>query len=133
MKRVTLITLVVVAAVMPTFAQASPLDSAANDRAHYAAPQDTIRNQVMGLGVSEGQYKALGLSDDGVVGQSPDDRAFPRSTPVEPAPVVATKDTGWSIDLGNTAFAGFALVLGLLVGGIGVTFYRHRRTKLSPA
>jgi hypothetical protein len=135
MKRITLITLVVAAAVMPTFAQAKPVESE-----YRLGPgeipyriQDTVHNQVMGLGVSEGQYKALGLSDDGVAGKSPDDRPFARSTSVEPAPVVITKDAGWSIDLGNPAFAGIALLLGLLAGGMGVAFYNHRRTKLSPA
>jgi hypothetical protein len=134
MRRSMFIALVVAAAVMPTFAQARPMELAANDRAHYAAPQDyTVHDQVMGLGVSEGQYTALGLSDDGVVGKSPDDRPFSRSTSLEQAPVVVTKDTGWSIDVGNPAFAGLALLLGLLAGGMGVTFYNHRRSRLSPA
>jgi hypothetical protein len=127
MKRNMFIALVVAAAVMPTFAQARPMELAANDRAHYGAPQDyTVHDQVMGVGVSEGQYRA-------VVGKSPDDRPFARSTALEQAPVVVTKETGWSIDVGNPAFAGLALLLGLLAGGMGVTFYNHRRSKLSPA
>jgi hypothetical protein len=133
MRRSMFIALVVAAAVMPTFAQARPMELAANDRAHYGATQDyTVHDQVMGLGVSEGQYRALGLAD-GVVGKSPDDRPFARSTALEQAPVVVTKDTGWSIDVGNPAFAGLALLLGLLAGGMAVTFYNHRRSKLSPA
>jgi hypothetical protein len=130
MKRITLITLVVAAAVMPTFAQARPMESASNDRAHHADVQTYYADPQYWVGPGEIPY----LTQDVGSGVSPDDRPFSRATPIgEPATVVVTKDSGWSIDLGNPAFAGLALMLGLLAGGMGVALYNHRRTKLSPA
>lgn len=60
-----------------------------------------------------------------------DDRALPRSTP-EPTPIVV-RDSGTSVDFGNPAVYGLALMLGLLAGGLAAAMWSNRRTKLSPA
>ena len=116
--------------------------------------QDTVQDQVMGLGVSEGQYKALGLSDDGVVGKSsddravsratphgvevasvaksPDDRSFSKATTIDPTPVVS--DNGRSIDFNPYTVTGFVLALLMALGlGMGIAVWHSRRTHLSPA
>jgi hypothetical protein len=116
--------------------------------------QDTVQDQVMGLGVSEGQYKALGLSDDGVVGKSsddravsratphgvevasvaksPDDRSFSKATTIDTTPVVS--DDGRSIDFNPYTVTGFVLALFLALGlGMGIAVWHSRRTHLSPA
>jgi hypothetical protein len=61
-----------------------------------------------------------------------DDRVLPRSTP-EPTPIVVRTDSGTSIDFGNPAVYGLALMLGLLAGGTVAAIWSNRRTKLSPA
>ena len=116
--------------------------------------QDTVQDQVMGLGVSEGQYKALGLSDDGVVGKSsddravsratphgvevasvaksPDDRSFSKATTIDTTPVVS--DDGRSIDFNPYTVTGFVLALLMALGlGMGIAVWHSRRTHLSPA
>jgi hypothetical protein len=166
MKRRQLITLlaltVAVAAIVPTFAQAEPSPSVANDRAHFDSRQSSDDSQYR-LGPGEIPYlsQGIGVNEENFRGSAPatqkhveipylsqgvgvtsaelfggvaaDDRAHSRATTVEPAPVVVTEDTGWSIDLGNSAFAGLALMLGLLAGGMGVAIWQSRKTKLSPA
>jgi hypothetical protein len=131
-----------IAAIVPATALAKPVS------------QDTVQDQVMGLGVSEGQYKALGLSDDGVVGKSsddravsratphgvevasvaksPDDRSFSKATTIDTTPVVS--DDGRSIDFNPYTVTGFVLALLLALGlGMGIAVWHSRRTHLSPA
>lgn len=161
MKRITLFALTVaVAAMVPTFALAKPMPSSANDRAHYGNPQAVdpeyqlgqgeIPYLSQGIGVNEENFRGsaattqkrveipylsqgVGVTSAEILGVGPDDRNFSRATTAEPAPIVVTKDEGWSVDLGNPAFAAVALMLGLLAGGTGVAIWQSRRTRLSPA
>jgi hypothetical protein len=191
MKRRQLISLlaltVAVAAIVPTFAQAKPSPSMANDRAHYGNPQaddpqyllgpgeipylsqgvgvneenfrgsaSTTQKRVeipylsQGIGVNEENFggsvsttqkrveipylsQGVGVTSSELFGVAADDRAHSRATSVETAPIVVTEDSGWSVDFGNSAVAGLALMLGLLAGGAGVAIWQSRKTKLSPA
>lgn len=161
MKRITLFALAVVVAVMvPTLALAKPMPTAANDRAHYGNPQATepeyrlgpgeIPYLSQGIGVNEENFRGsaqptqqrveipylsqgVGVSSADLFGVGADDRTFSRATTLEPAPIVVTKDDRWSVDLGNSAFAAVALMLGLLAGGTGVAIWQSRKTRLSPA
>jgi hypothetical protein len=160
MKRITLFALTVaVAAMVPTFALAKPMPSAANDRAHYGNPQAVdpeyqlgpgeIPYLSQGIGVNEENFRGsasttqkrveipyvsqgVGVTSADLFGVGADDRNFSRTTTAEPAPIVVKED-GWSVDLGNPAFAAVALMLGLLAGGTGVAIWQSRRTRLSPA
>jgi hypothetical protein len=160
MKRMTLFALTAaLAALVPTFALAKPMPSAANDRAHYGNPQATepeyrlgpgeIPYLSQGIGVNEENFQGsasttqkrvaipylsqgVGVTSADLFGVGADDRTFSRATTVEPA-IVVTKSEGWSVDLGNPAFAAVALMLGLLAGGTGVAIWQSRRTRLSPA
>jgi hypothetical protein len=158
---ITLLALTVaVATIVPTFALAKPTP-VANDRAHFGNTQaddpqyrlgpGEIPYLSQGIGVNEENFRAsapvtqkrveipylsqgVGVSSAELFGGvAADDRAHSRATTVEPAPIVVTEDTGWSVDLGNSAFAGLALMLGLLAGGTSVAMWRSRKTKLSPA
>jgi hypothetical protein len=161
MKRITLFALTaVLAAMVPTFALAKPMPSAANDRAHYGNAQANdpeyqlgpgeIPYLSQGIAVNEENFRGsasttqkrveipylsqgVGVTSSDLFGVSPDDRTFSRATTVEPAPIVVTTEDGWSVDLGNSAFAAVALMLGLLAGGTGVAIWQSRRTRLSPA
>jgi hypothetical protein len=111
MKRVTVLTLILaLAAVVPTFAQAKPLPSAGNDRAHYGSQQATDVAAPTSV--------------------TPDDRPYSR-VPIESSPTVVKADDGWSVDSGNAAILTFAIVLGVLAGAAGMAVWRSRR--LSPA
>jgi hypothetical protein len=151
---------IAVAAILPTFAQAKPSPSAGNDRAHYGNPQADDPQYLLGpgeipylsqgIGVNEENFRGsaattqkrveipylsqgVGVTSSELFGVGADDRAHSRATSVEPAPVVVTEDSGWSVDPGNSAVAGLALMLGLLAGGAGVAIWQSRKTKLSPA
>jgi hypothetical protein len=158
MKRITLLALTVVVAVMaPTFAQAKPMGGSA----HHGNPQADDPQYRLGPGEIPYLSQGIGVNEENFRGSAPatqtrvqipylsqgvgvtsaelfggvaaDDRAHSRATTVESAPIVVTEDTGWSVDLGNSAFAGLALMLGLLAGGTGVAIWQSRKTKLSPA
>jgi hypothetical protein len=161
MRRVTLFVLTAaLAAMVPTFALAKPMPSSANDRAHYGNPQANnpdyglgageIPYLSQGIGVNEENFRGststtqkrveipylsqgVGVTSAELFGVAADDRAFSRATTVEPAPIVVSKESGWSVDLGNSAFAAVALMLGLLAGGTGVAIWQSKRTRLSPA
>jgi hypothetical protein len=161
MRRITLFALTAaVAAMVPTFALAKPMPLAANDRAHYGNPQAVdpqyqlgpgeIPYLSQGIGVNEENFRGssattqkrvaipylsqgVGVTSADLFGVGPDDRTFTRSASIHPAPVVVTKEDGYSVDLGNPAFAAVALMLGLLAGGTGVAIWQSRRTRLSPA
>jgi hypothetical protein len=158
MKRITVLTLAfAVAAIVPTFALATTV---ANDRAHHRSPQASeprydlgpgeIPYLSQGIGVNEENFRGsvsatptqprveipylshgVGVTSAEIYGVAADDRSFSRVT-TEPAPVVVTKDDGWTVDFGNPALAGAALILGLLAGGMVVGIW-SRREKLSPA
>lgn len=166
-KRITILRIALglaIAAIVPATALAQPVPANQDvvDHGQYQlgpgeipyVSQDTVQDQVMGLGVSEGQYKALGLADDGVVGRSsddravsratphgvevasaatsPDDRSFSKATSIDTTPVVS--DNGRSIDIDAYTVTGFALALLLALGlGMGLAVRHSRRTKLSPA
>jgi hypothetical protein len=156
-----------VAAIVPATALAGPVPANQDvvDHGQYQLgpgevpyySQGTVQDQVMGLGVSEGQYNALGLSDDGVVGKSSDDRAVSRATPhgvevasvpkspddrsfskattidTTPTQVVSDSD-GRSIDFNPYTVTGFVLALLMALGlGMGIAVWHNRRTHLSPA
>jgi hypothetical protein len=161
MKRMSLLALAVaVAAVVPTFAFGKPLPTAGNDRAHYGNqqaddPQYTlgpgeIPYLSQGVGVNKENFRGsvstaqqrdivpylsqgVGVTSAELHGTAADDRSFSRAETIHPAPVVVSKDDGLSIDPGTSAISAFALVLGLLAGGMGVAMWRSRKTKLSPA
>ena len=162
MKRVMFLAAVAAAAaIVPTFAQAKPMSSAANDRAHYGNQEATAPNYQLGpgeipylshgIGVNKENFRGsaattpqkrvvvpylsqgVGVTSAELFGTAADDRSFSRAETIQPAPVVVSKDEGWSIDLGNSAISAFALMLGLLAGGTGVAIWRSRRTRLSPA
>ncbi|HKY11880.1 MAG TPA: hypothetical protein VJL85_00910 [Gaiellaceae bacterium] len=153
-----------IAAIVPATALAKPVPVNQDVESHVQyqlgpgeipyLSQDTVQDQVMGLGVSEGQYKALGLSDDGVVGKSsddravsratphgvevasvaksPDDRSFSKATTIDTTPVVS--DDGRSIDFNPYTVTGFVLALLMALGlGMGIAVWHSRRTHLSPA
>jgi hypothetical protein len=157
---ISLLAVTVAVAIVPTFAQAKPPTSVANDRAHFGSRQaddpqyrlapGEIPYLSQGIGVDEESFRGgaattqkrveipylsqgVGVTSAELFGTAVDDRAHSRATTVEPAPIVLTHDTGWSVDLGNSAFAGLALMLGLLAGGMGVAIWQSRKTKLSPA
>jgi hypothetical protein len=160
MKRVILFALTAaLAAMVPTFALAKPVPLAANDRAHYGNPQAVdpeyqlgpgeIPYLSQGIGVNEENFRGsasttqkrveipylsqgVGVTSAEISGVGADDRTFSRGT-VEPTPIVVTKESGSSVDLGNPGFAAVALMLGLLAGGTGVAIWQSRRTRLSPA
>lgn len=160
MKRITVLTLAfAVAAIVPTFASARSMTSAGNDRAHYGNAQTTeprynlgpgeIPYLSQGIGVNEEDFRGsvsatptqrieipylsqgVGVTSAELYGVGADDRSFSRVT-TEPSPIVVTKDDGWTVDFGNPALAGAALVLGLLAGGMVVGIW-SRRERLSPA
>ncbi len=150
-----------IAAIVPTTALAKPLplNQDVQDHGQYQLgpgeiPYVSQDRQVMELGLSEGKMKALGLLNDGTVGNSSDDRAVSRATPhgvqvasaatspddrsfskatnVDPTPVVS--DSGRSIDFDPYTVTGFVLALLLAMGiGMGIAIWHSRRTKLSPA
>jgi hypothetical protein len=138
-------------AVVP--AQARPMEVGANDRAHNAVSASEIPYLSQGIGVNEEDFsgsapsteipylsQGIGVNKEDFSGSapstqtgvSPDDRSLPRGTPVEPAPIVVTNDSGWSVDFALSVTA-VALMLGLLAGGTLVGIWSNRRTKLSPA
>jgi hypothetical protein len=74
----------------------------------------------------------VGVTSAELFGTGPDDRAFARTT-VEPAPVVISKEDGWSIDMNGPVVLGLALTFTLLAGGTAVAIWNIRRTRLSAA
>ena len=153
---VTLLAVVAVAAIVPTVAQAKPPESVTNDHTYYAQPRyDLGAGEIpylsQGIGVNEENFRGsastttqkqvqipylsqgVGVTSAELFGGGADDRSFSRATPVEPTPVVVTKSDGWSVDVGNSAFAAIALMLGLLAGGASVAIWQSKRTNLSPA
>ena len=97
---------------------------AADDRALPRSTQPQVEIPYLSHGVLSPTAEPNGIYVD--------DRALPRSTP-EPTPIVVRTDDGTSVDFGNPAVYGLALMLGLLTGGLVAAIWSNRRTKLSPA
>ncbi|HEY7707601.1 MAG TPA: hypothetical protein VH968_10580 [Gaiellaceae bacterium] len=134
-KRLTIIriglALAATAAVLPVAAQAKPLPSDPIMREYqaraYTLPAEDQRTEIPylshGSGVTEAQLGIAGSN-------SPDDRAFARTS--DPQPVVVVDDAS-GFDVNPLAVTGFGLALMLVAGGMALAIRHSRKGRLSPA